>query len=439
MNKASKESSPECQKGDFTKFVAKRPSVNKIEDRLVNFELKSSTSDSSEMGNGVPKKDMPKIDIIKRREMFEKEKTPTDRESRSSGDFTQPATILSIKERLSHLERQKEEANTSVSTNRLSGDIGSIKDRLTHLEKGTNGKSTTSQVSAKFDFPCGSIEDRLSSLQSAKNAAEVSSSGAVPVSAKTAIVVGMAKKNRPCAEAIDQVVEVEQLKIQIEKIESTGLISTVIDEPESLMTMTSIQDVVQDYVTIMQDVKDKEEYREITDEDLFGGTDIDAADEVEIDNLQQDISVSSPTATVVFHSLEINETQINSMEDVSQLQQVSGNTNGVQVIETLTILGDLLQRSSSTSIVSTTAEERIVNIKGLELKKPMLENSCNISKTNPRSVMMPQSQSESGLLVAATNNKHNHRSSHLKSSQSAFFDTNSGDRYCILLINNSQR
>ncbi|XP_059622169.1 LIM domain only protein 7 [Phlebotomus argentipes] len=154
-------------------FVPKRPSVTKIEERLINFELKSS-SDSAAEGSNVAKKDLPKVDIGKRREMFEKDKpaavTIAPMEStvqkRLSGDFS---NAKSIRERLSSFEQvQKEDG--SKKANRLSGDLSSIKERLSILEK---EKKTTGEKPLKVDVPVVSLKDRLTSLHSAVSASSV--------------------------------------------------------------------------------------------------------------------------------------------------------------------------------------------------------------------------------------------------------------------------
>ncbi|GAB0088853.1 hypothetical protein DMENIID0001_033170 [Sergentomyia squamirostris] len=148
-------------------FVPKRPSVTKIEERLINFELKS-TSDSSAEPSSAVKKDLPKVDILKRRELFEKDKpasvTIAPMEStvqkRLSGDFS---NAKSIKERLSSFEAtQKDEALNSKKSNRLSGDLSSIKERLSNLEK----EKKTAEKPSKVDVPVVSLKDRLSSLHS---------------------------------------------------------------------------------------------------------------------------------------------------------------------------------------------------------------------------------------------------------------------------------
>lgn len=457
--------------GEQNKFVAKRPSVTKIEDRLVNFELKSSTSENSEsMTNGTAKKDLPKVDINKRRELFEKEGKSPEKNNRSSGDFSQQAPLMSIKQRLSNLERQKEESNVVVQTNRLSGDVTSIKDRLKNLEKET----TTGQSSpaSKVEIPLsGSIKDRLSSLHSSVSTTAATAPVVVateePLAAngKGAIVVGVAKKPWSASD-VDQVIEVETLNIEVEQLK--------LSEPESLMTMDSIQDAVQDYVTIVQDVKvtmsqtqsirEKEEYREITDEDLFGGTDIDmdADADVEIDNLQQDMSVSSTTETVVSNSILINEPHgAGSLEDVSQgslrtPENGINNSNGDQVtdatttnglVETLTALDNLLKRSTSNNNLNQQVcnnYQVVVNSWDDCVAPPSRSNTTNQSSINNNlnpqsSVVSPMPKSVSENSIAKLRNLAEEKNPPLRSSQSEFFNAKRGDRHCVLLIDNSRR
>lgn len=483
-----KESTPEPRNGDSSQFLAKRPSVTKIEDRLVNFELKSSTSDCSEgMGNGRAKKDLPKVDITKRREMFEREKTP-EKANRSSGDFGQAlmaaAPMMSIKERLGNLERQREETSSgAVNTNRPKGEITSIKHRLRNLERDTQNGQAPACVAPKFDVPLGgSIKDRLSSLHSAKSGGaahevpEPTATEADTASPTTAVVVAMAKKPQPTA-IEEPAIEVASLQIQIEQLQLAGPASSL-GPPESLVAMdSSIQDAVQDYVMVVQDVKEKEEYREITDEDLFGGTDIDGeeGDDVEMALLQQDMSVSSATDTIVSPSLADTS---DSLEDISQLQRApvvpssssgADKTNGVQVLETLTILGNLLERSASNNDVVGDGASGGGSIKGdlaCGANKNKNNNDHDRSSSNNNNwssgscsnksrpvvrpaMPIPQSLSENCLVATnrANNNHHQppnvaHREQRppaLKSSQSAFFDTHSGDRFCVLMIDNSRR
>lgn len=121
----------------------RRPSASKIENRLLNFEIKGASQE--EKTESLAKKDLPKVDILKRRELFEKETSPsyggdhkvmpqspaTDKiVNRISSDFSKS---ISIKERLSNLEK-RDEGKDAKKLNLSGGDFGSVKDRLINIE-----------------------------------------------------------------------------------------------------------------------------------------------------------------------------------------------------------------------------------------------------------------------------------------------------------------
>lgn len=118
------------------------------------------------------KSPLVKVDILKRREVFEKasQKSDSKANNRLSGDFT---GTKSIKERLSSLERQKHEAEngdkaTNKTLNRLSGDMSSIRERLTHLEKQASERESKSSVHRKLsteDLEVRPLRERLSTLE----------------------------------------------------------------------------------------------------------------------------------------------------------------------------------------------------------------------------------------------------------------------------------
>lgn len=148
-------------------FVVKRQPGTKIEDRLLNFEVKGA-ADSNESS---VKKDLPKVDILKRRELFEKENSDKlesngTASNRLSGEFQ---NARSIKERMSSLVEKRIDDATDAETaaakkaNRLSGDITAIKERLNILEK-----QTSVVEKSKIDVPVGPLKDRLSSLNAHK-------------------------------------------------------------------------------------------------------------------------------------------------------------------------------------------------------------------------------------------------------------------------------
>lgn len=129
--------------------------------------MKASSSSENLLDNPV-KKDLPKVNISKRRELFEKENSPQETNNnvvnRLSGDFSKSK---SIKERLSSLEQKKDETNSvNKKMNRLSGDVSGIKERFTILNTKTDLEKTT-----KVEVPITSLKDRLTSLHSAVSAA----------------------------------------------------------------------------------------------------------------------------------------------------------------------------------------------------------------------------------------------------------------------------
>lgn len=115
-----------------------------------------------------------KVDILKRREVFEKasqKNNDNKMNNRLSGDFT---GTKSIKERLSSLERQKYETEngdkaTNKTLNRLSGDMSSIRERLTHLEKQAAERESKSSVHRKLSTEdmetVRPLRERLSTLE----------------------------------------------------------------------------------------------------------------------------------------------------------------------------------------------------------------------------------------------------------------------------------
>ncbi|XP_011707869.1 PREDICTED: uncharacterized protein LOC105462738 isoform X2 [Wasmannia auropunctata] len=146
---------------DF-KLEAAKSSVNGSKTNLSDDSSKSPLS-------------VVKVDILKRREVFEKASQKSNdnkTNNRLSGDFT---GTKSIKERLSSLERQKYETENSdnklanKTLNRLSGDMSSIRERLTHLEKQASERESKSSVHRKLSTEdietVRPLRERLSTLE----------------------------------------------------------------------------------------------------------------------------------------------------------------------------------------------------------------------------------------------------------------------------------
>lgn len=134
---------------------------SKIESKLSSFE----TTRESSVENTVDKKALPKVDVLKKRELFEKENSPELNGSskpivKTASDFS---NSKSIKERLSHLEKLSEDTNTTAKTNKISTTTSTLKDRLNNLEKSVSDTDKNFKLS-NGDLTSVSIKDRLSNL-----------------------------------------------------------------------------------------------------------------------------------------------------------------------------------------------------------------------------------------------------------------------------------
>ncbi|KAL9873045.1 uncharacterized protein ACN427_014039 isoform 2-T9 [Glossina fuscipes fuscipes] len=183
----SKESTPErssngSQNGNagFKEIYPPRRG-SKIEDRLIGFEVQSPSEECVEQ----KKVDVPKIDISKRKEIFENQQQLAQQYvPKSQGVLanTESGTSAAM-QRVSLLDRFKVQDNHSELSefNRKdnkcsSGEITSIKDRLQSLEQKKqnlvkSGNSLTK--SSIVDIPVPPLKERLSSLQSAVAKEEV--------------------------------------------------------------------------------------------------------------------------------------------------------------------------------------------------------------------------------------------------------------------------
>lgn len=156
-------------KSDATKLPRPKAPAADIEYRLNAFE--SNALNQSERIETVDKKTLPKVDINKRREMFEKEsnggKSFESTGSKAIGELT--ATI-SIKDRLSSLQN-REEVNVRDAAvkklNRLSGEFSRVKDRLSNIESPIMNIDAVDEKLTIIDVPVVPLKDRLITLHSA--------------------------------------------------------------------------------------------------------------------------------------------------------------------------------------------------------------------------------------------------------------------------------
>lgn len=178
---SSKDSTPERTTTATAPAPPKRPLSTAIESRLLNFETKETEITTDVSSTTTHRKELPKVDIGKRRELFEREQPPTPAAetnggssavvaatasdkaiARLSSDFS---NAISIRERLSNLEKRDEIKDAAIKKlNRLSGEeFGSVKDRLVNIERDPFVAVAVTEKPL-IDVPIVALKDRLSSL-----------------------------------------------------------------------------------------------------------------------------------------------------------------------------------------------------------------------------------------------------------------------------------
>lgn len=143
----------------------------KIEGHLTNYETKLNNGQDERNAN-TEKMHLPKIDISLRRELFEKEqKSQFNRthETKKPINLTEiTETPVSIKERLSHLEKRNDETKDVAvknKLNRLSGDFNGVRDRFANGEI-ENQFVNVEPKSPKIDVPLVPLKECLLTLES---------------------------------------------------------------------------------------------------------------------------------------------------------------------------------------------------------------------------------------------------------------------------------
>ncbi|XP_045779337.1 LIM domain only protein 7 isoform X2 [Maniola jurtina] len=171
VNNNLKEKSPDTSNGDINRI---RTSVsNKIEEKVFSFQQERA----NDLKNNNQKKDLPKVDIHKRREQFERENSQELQIRKPK--LPDMANKKSIKERLSSLEKFNEESyfqKSSSDLTKLPVEVKPLKERLSSLN---NLKSSTAEVDKVKRLSNGdlsntkSLKERLSSLKSQTTEEEV--------------------------------------------------------------------------------------------------------------------------------------------------------------------------------------------------------------------------------------------------------------------------
>lgn len=129
---------------------------SKIEDRLSGFEVTSPSG--TQEGVEKQKVDVPKVDISKRKEIFEQAKAAPS----NGAPPTAPKVVL--RDRLTNgngTSNGSSSGATKPEVKRLSGDITSIRDRMQSLEQQRNAFNSSKSV----DVPVPPLKQRLNSLQ----------------------------------------------------------------------------------------------------------------------------------------------------------------------------------------------------------------------------------------------------------------------------------
>lgn len=164
----NKEKSPE--KSDVNRI---RTSVsNKIEEKVSSFQQERA----NDTKNNNLKKDLPKVNIHKRREQFERENS---QESQTKPKLADIGNKKSIKERLSSLERFTEEIHVQKSTSdltKLPTEVKPLKERLSCLEKVKTASAEPEKVKRLSNGDINttkSLKERLSSLKSQTSEEEI--------------------------------------------------------------------------------------------------------------------------------------------------------------------------------------------------------------------------------------------------------------------------
>lgn len=337
--------------------AAKRPSLTKIENRLLNFEIKGSSQEEKVVSQ--IKKDLPKVDVLKRREMFEKEaslsadKLPTTTD-RLSNDF---AKGISIRERLTNLEKRDDVKDAEIKKiNRMSGDFGSVKDRLTTIEKPIE---FLVERKKPIDVPVVSIKDRLSSLHHRPDANSTAND-------ETAM------EHATCTDRDDSGILTEETSastsssfiVQEVSIESVNLVQQLIND---LVIKEPIDEIIQAPIVVPDVVPQPSLHQEmqpppsadIYDESIFNSP--------EPNSLEQESSVSANTSIVVV-SHKNNQTRSELKSDNGTASAITNTTNPLT--------------QSIHSVVSVFPVVQVVNPCGDQSSAPVTSPSPVVSVTN---------------------------------------------------------
>ncbi|XP_075145621.1 smallish isoform X1 [Haematobia irritans] len=372
----SKESTPErACKETISAYPPRRGS--KIEDRLIGFEVQSPSEECVVLGEKT-KVDLPKIDISKRKEIFESQAAANDTkiQSQTTGDNRTIATAsgvprVTLRDRFKPQETSGESSDLPAAkkdVRRMSGDITSIKERLQSLEQqkqlvnGANGGANKSTANKLVDIPVPPLKERLSSLQNAVTKEEVVRKA--PVALVDARQLEIMK------------IEEEKAKQQTIKKEDSTKDSSPVSNTQTTINTTITTTIIQN------------EFSEVDRDDsgIHTADDIDVPeDRLQTEHIKQQQELKLNAA---IEALAMEEKQF--AEAANAVNQIEAEfeelTLGSSVaLPPLASSNGPASTASSTSITNDHMEYSVSSTNQQSENIPCLDPTSNNTKTNPPS------------------------------------------------------
>ncbi|XP_035452823.2 LIM domain only protein 7 isoform X4 [Spodoptera frugiperda] len=230
VNNNFKDKSPE-KNGDLNRI---RTNVsNKIEEKLSSFQQERA----NDAKNNNQKKDLPKVDIHKRREQFERENSQEPQTNKPK--LPDIANKKSIKERLSSLEKFTEDSHIQKSTSdltKLPTEVKPLKERLSSLEKVKSTEPEKVKRLSNGDLSnTRSLKERLSSLKSQTSEEETK-----PTKTEVKEVSMSLKERLSCLDAAKNK-EIPKISVEEELAHNTKDIEIKVEETKDTLMESSLK------------------------------------------------------------------------------------------------------------------------------------------------------------------------------------------------------
>ncbi|KAF9819601.1 hypothetical protein SFRURICE_005554, partial [Spodoptera frugiperda] len=230
VNNNFKDKSPE-KNGDLNRI---RTNVsNKIEEKLSSFQQERA----NDAKNNNQKKDLPKVDIHKRREQFERENSQEPQTNKPK--LPDIANKKSIKERLSSLEKFTEDSHIQKSTSdltKLPTEVKPLKERLSSLEKVKSTEPEKVKRLSNGDLSnTRSLKELLSSLKSQTSEEETK-----PTKTEVKEVSMSLKERLSCLDAAKNK-EIPKISVEEELAHNTKDIEIKVEETKDTLMESSLK------------------------------------------------------------------------------------------------------------------------------------------------------------------------------------------------------